>query len=533
MIRDEIRRDVCVAMATKLQVALPAVGGPEWWKWYVVEQLTDVQREMHQGGSEGDLFALDMAALLRVYYRNWSELAAKGYLPRRQSWVVSKLIDARNRWAHEPVRGNSLVELHCDFEAMQQFLDIIQADPRLNDRVRRYKEKIRCAIDSPAGLPFVDNFSFSNVHTGHPAGHVNQGARPKEESHPAIGVADGLVDGTAESIRNASGWLIPESEFKNLGTLLRMQSEEYRTLVNSRRLRLNTGLRLGDRQLILDTLLVGGETLGAYLASGSIPDNVLMAYEMAYPNEAAQMTLVDKIGQMDEDQLVGLSSGIKGKLFEIQYVNYLEDGNLPAGFHAALADVVTNPGWDIAIRGPDSNIADVIQLKATDSVAYVKEALDRYPDIDVVSTHEVYGQLVMQGLSDNVADSGISQDALNHLIDSSIDAATPDMDFVPSPISLALIAFSVYSQTDLSEFEKSKQLGSRSAKSYLAYLAGNALTVLTNTWWLGLVGGMGSRVLLDMGRQKDARLSHLQHLVENNAKILARLRGPLTNQGSA
>ena len=52
-------------------------------------------------------------------------------------------------------------------------------------------------------------------------------------------------------------------------------------------------------------------------------------------------------------ELVGFVSGVKGKLFELQYVDYLNDGHLPDGFRAELAGNPTNPGWDIAIIGQD------------------------------------------------------------------------------------------------------------------------------------------------------------------------------------
>lgn len=516
MIREEIRCDVCQFLATKLHSLLPVVGGPDWWKWYVVQQLTDAQREMHRNVTAGDLFQLDMAALLRVLYRNWSELAAKGHLPKGKSWVVGKMIDARNRWAHQPAKGADIVELGRDFEAMQQFLVLLDADHQLVDRVRRYKEKIDLKIKSNSS----DVQSVSNGQTAN-------------ASHSVVGIVKGATEATADAINGVSGLLIRKSEFENLGELLKKQSEEYKTLVRSRRLKLTHAARTGKGSLALDTVLVGGETLAAYLNSGTIADEVLNAYELAYPDEAAKMTFAEKIGDLNANQLEGFTSGVKGKLFEIQYANHLNDGNLPDGYQAELAESATNRGWDITINGPDGELADAIQLKATQSASYVKDALERYPEIDVVTTQEVYGQLVMQGLSDNVANSGISSNALDHLIDDAVAGAAPTMDFVPSPISLALIAFSAYSRDDLSEFQKSREFGARVAKSYFAYLAGNTLSVLTQTWWLGLLGGMGSRVMLEKGRQRDTRLAQLENLVESNTRILTRLREPITFRGSA
>lgn len=89
---------------------------------------------------------------------------------------------------------------------------------------------------------------------------------------------------------------------------------------------------------------------------------------------------------MDAHQLQGLIAGIKGKLFEIRYVDYLNDRHLPDGFHAELAHSANNQKWDISIFGDDGTMHNAIQLKATESVSYVHHALERCPNIDVVIT---------------------------------------------------------------------------------------------------------------------------------------------------
>ena len=48
------------------------------------------------------------------------------------------------------------------------------------------------------------------------------------------------------------------------------------------------------------------------------------------------------------------------------------------------AESATQPGWDIAIKGSNGKIASVLQAKATESVSYVQDALEKYPSIDVV-----------------------------------------------------------------------------------------------------------------------------------------------------
>jgi hypothetical protein len=331
------------------------------------------------------------------------------------------------------------------------------------------------------------------------------------------GAGAGLVQGASKMVTDASGHLISKDTINSKIRKIEEQSQRYRQLTNQVDAKLNPRQR---RQVLLDTLVVGGQTLASYINSGRIPDAVQKAYELAYPNVAQVHSFSEQASSLDAQQLLGFVSGVKGKLFEIQYVDYLNDGHLPDGFKAALADSPTNPGWDIAINGPDGALKETIQAKATDSVSYVSDALEKYPHIDVVTTSEVHSHLVMQGFSENVIDSGISDEHITAIVEGSLDDSANTMHFVPSGVSLALIAFSAYNQEGLTAYQKSRQFGVRVSKSYFAYLAGGALSVATGTWWIGILGGMGSRLLLESGRKKRDQLAELNHIIETNNTVL-------------
>ncbi len=339
------------------------------------------------------------------------------------------------------------------------------------------------------------------------------------------GAAVGTVKGTTGALRDVSGYLVSKESINAQLRTVEIQSRRYRELTS----RFNDRLRAGGRRkaVLLDTLVVGGETLAAYINSGRVPEEIQRAYELAYPNVAAARSFADQAERLGGQELVGFVSGVKGKLFELQYAAYLNDGRLPDGFHAQLADSPTNPGWDIAIIGPDGALHDTIQAKATDSVAYVSNALEQNPQIDMVTTSEVHSYLVMQGFSESVIDSGISDETLTAAVEGGMDGATTSMSWMPSAVSLALIAFSTYNQEGLSAYQKSRQFGERSSKSYLAYLAGGSLAVVTNTWWIGVLGGMGSRLILGAGRQKRERLAQLKQLVRSNQVVLQQLERQL------
>jgi len=61
----------------------------------------------------------------------------------------------------------------------------------------------------------------------------------------------------------------------------------------------------------------GGVTLGqAWRDPDSVPTNVEEAFALAYPVMAQTMSFSDVVGRTSSDGLVGLVSGVKGKLFE-------------------------------------------------------------------------------------------------------------------------------------------------------------------------------------------------------------------------
>ena len=120
--------------------------------------------------------------------------------------------------------------------------------------------------------------------------------------------------------------------------------------------------------------------------------------------------------------LADLSAASRGKLFEIKYTDYLNDGRLPPGYHAEMARVGDRAGWDIAIRDGQGNVDEVLQLKATESAEYIGHALERYPYIDVVSTEEVYSEVTMGDMAEHVINSGISNEELTQYVQDTVMA---------------------------------------------------------------------------------------------------------------
>ena len=272
------------------------------------------------------------------------------------------------------------------------------------------------------------------------------------------GVSVGAAQSGVDLFKNTRGVFYRQKDFEALLTGIEQQAVAYakvREALAAAELSVET-----RKILFLDSLGLATGSILSRLIGWHVPSDVQQAYEMAYPQKAAAMDFKEAVNDLDEDQLDGFISGVKGKLFEIKYTDYLNDGRLPAGYHAEMAQSATEPGWDIAIRDADGNVDEVLQLKATESAEYIGHALERYPYIDIVSTEEVYSEVTMGDMAEHVINSGISNEELTQYVQDTVmvGADVSHESFLPSIIPYAIIDYSVAKQKDLSEYKKGKRI---------------------------------------------------------------------------
>lgn len=334
-------------------------------------------------------------------------------------------------------------------------------------------------------------------------------------------IAGGIVGGVKGVYhigQDIYGATINGSDFEKLLIKLKEQSEDYTALCEK------LGEKLSRKEMLIDSLGISASIIHSYYHIDYIPEEVEKAYVAAYPIKSQTKSLRDIIEDADAEELTGLISGIKGKLFEMRYVDFLNGGHLPDGYEAVLAESVVNPGWDIAIVDADGFAVDELQMKATDSVDYVKAALEKYPDIEIVTTEEVYNSLVMREFADNVVNSGISNEELTSVVTEALDSDSVEMDWGLPVIPMLLIGYSVYKKDNLSAFQKGSEFGDRYIQSYISYIAGGAAAVVTNTWWIGLIASIGTKVFCKYGRLNFSKAKSLDDTIGLNEKILKRMR---------
>jgi hypothetical protein len=307
--------------------------------------------------------------------------------------------------------------------------------------------------------------------------------------------------------------------------------------------------RVVSSEDFVDSAILGGvslaDVLSGKIAEWQIPSNVIDAFHVQYPQYGASFVEAVKHLAGDSEKLMGLVNGVKGKLFEIDYAAWLNHGHLPTGMTAELAHHATNPGWDIVIRDGQGHVDQLLQLKASESIDYVHEAIAAHPGIDVVVPHEIYEKLAAN--PDALAHILDGHEALNHLNGQVADAiahaeAAGAAEHFPvlGPILVIGIAavsnFQAYRRGRTTPAEALRNVGERGALALLACAAGWATTLAAGEPFVGLPTSMvvrlfGGQILHNLHR-RELMAQHLESVRDSRRQIERQLLRPLLEAGT-
>ena len=258
-----------------------------------------------------------------------------------------------------------------------------------------------------------------------------------------------------------------------------------------------------------------------------ITPQIQEAFESANPNIELS-SLADKTG----DEVAGFINNIKGKYFEILVRDGLNNGEtfgdiaLSEGQKAILAESVTQPGWDIQILNSDDSLDTALQLKATSSLGYIKEALEKYPDINVLSTSEVFDSA---NLPDDIFNSGISNQEITS------ETSAPFEDLLDSNLTdflenvLPVLPFIVISLSEGRKYFIHKKalntvfrdISKRSIKTGIAMGAGSAVFAFTDSGLISIPTAILVRLSIDRLENMNSLLTKLKRRIEelNSVRI--------------
>lgn len=110
------------------------------------------------------------------------------------------------------------------------------------------------------------------------------------------GATVGAVKGTVGAISDLSGHVGKDKEIVAQTSALKEQGQRYKSL------QVKIQRKIGPRpskRVLLDSTLVGGETLATYMHMGEVPPELQRAYELAYPNLAADHSLIEEFRRLN------------------------------------------------------------------------------------------------------------------------------------------------------------------------------------------------------------------------------------------
>lgn len=210
--------------------------------------------------------------------------------------------------------------------------------------------------------------------------------------------------------------------------------------------------RVRDESTLLDLAATAADvSTDRIINLGLEPDadpDIAEAFRRQYPNDS-----LDSLQDRSADQIQGYISGIKGKYFEMLVARRLNAGErvgeiaLQPGQKAILADSPTQKGFDIRIVNRNGETDEAIQAKATESMAYVKDHLERYPHFRVVAPEEIDGaseKIIQTDISHGQLKTHVTEQVnelgegtTEDLLDKGAEAA---VDVVPGVSALVVVA---------------------------------------------------------------------------------------------
>lgn len=110
-------------MSAWLDKRLPHIAD-NWWDDLVVNNLSTLQRNQVTDNHITSLDGFDLAALLRVFDRNWYVITSKYFVNNRERTNIRSMMEVRNTWAH--IISSEITKKRV-LDDVEILLDLLQA----------------------------------------------------------------------------------------------------------------------------------------------------------------------------------------------------------------------------------------------------------------------------------------------------------------------------------------------------------------------------------------------------------------------
>lgn len=146
----------------------------DWWRDLVYNNLSPLQRDSVDAKNITELKGLDLAALLRVFDRNWFVISSSWFVNNKERQKIKDMMAVRNSWAHISSEELSkekvihdvevIIELMQTFDAkmsetreMENFIMDVEEDKDIQEKVvEKVSKQITAPIANQVTMPVGD-----------------------------------------------------------------------------------------------------------------------------------------------------------------------------------------------------------------------------------------------------------------------------------------------------------------------------------------------------------------------------------------
>ena len=187
---------------------------------------------------------------------------------------------------------------------------------------------------------------------------------------------------------------------------------------------------------------------------------VLSALKRANPGlqEASLEEVQSYLAGLNDDQIPGLISNVKGILHEIEFVRVENDDG--DSVYVTMFEATNHPDMDVVFTDAASGESWEAQLKATDNATYVQDWIDAHPDGEILVTTELADKMDLptSGQSNEDLTADVS-DFVDRMLTTESDASLWDYFPVLSVASVSVVVFELWSryrrgEIDLQKFKR-------------------------------------------------------------------------------
>ncbi len=127
-----------------------------WWIKFVYNKLSYAQQNHIKKSGINSLHELDIAALLRIFDKNWDFLESQNKdLTRRKYIYLKKIMETRNDLAHPSSEGISREIISHSFNSLRLFVQSLEPDCALSNRLQSIIDSSQSLTTKPLASPDI------------------------------------------------------------------------------------------------------------------------------------------------------------------------------------------------------------------------------------------------------------------------------------------------------------------------------------------------------------------------------------------